>query len=118
MPLLKEELKKLASPYNQAETYQRLLSALEQLHIPIKEIDAERGTILATCLSQIVNFGFWKCWSEKLLIEIKPMDSSGSSVSIYGIPSLWKIKMNRGDSPADIKALVSRLAAACSPRGI
>jgi hypothetical protein len=113
MYLLKEEIRTIPCPRDYAATYDLLLSKLEDLRLPIEKADQSKGIVLATCISRLINMGFWRCWSDKLLFEIKKVSPGVSSISVYGIPNLLRMRVKSGETVIDLDAMVSHLADAC-----
>jgi hypothetical protein len=113
MYLLKEEIRTIPCPRDFAATYDLLLSKLEDLHLPVEKADQNKGIVLATCISRLINTGFWRCWSDKILFEIKEVSPTVSSIIVYGIPNLLKMRVKPGETVRDLDAMMSNLVDAC-----
>jgi len=52
----------------------------------------------------------WRCWSDKLLFELKDSDDQGTSVKIHAIPNLFKIWVPAGEKLRDLDKVVAQLS--------
>jgi hypothetical protein len=113
MYLLKEQIRTIPCRRDYAATFDLLLSKLGDLRLPVEKADQNKGIVLATCISRLINMGFWRCWSDKVLFEIKEVSPNVSSISVYGIPNLLRMRVKPGETVSDLDAMVSQLADAC-----
>ena len=109
MYFLKNEIRTIGCPVSQRAAYVSLLAKLNELHLPVERADEDEGRIVVRCLTSVVSVGVWRCWSDKLLFEVKPMDSQTSSISVSAIPNLLRIGTKPHETVVDAQALVSQL---------
>ena len=113
MYFLKEKIGTTTCPRNHVDTYHLVLSKLGDLQFPIEKADQSKGFIQAKCLSRVSNFGIWRCWSEKLIIEIEKVDANLSSISICAIPNLLRFKSGRDEIVTDLDKVMLHLVENC-----
>jgi len=109
MRLLKETVHKAILQTDRAQAFASLRSKLAELHVPIEEEDEVRGKITARCLTSAMNMIFWRCWSDRLLFEVREIDATRTRVSVYAIPNLLRFKVGQNEKIVELKALISRL---------
>jgi len=108
MYFLKEKIRTITYQLEYTAAYALLLSKLKEWNFTIESADQHGGDIVVRCLSQLVNMGLWRCWSDKLLLQIKSVHPNMTSVSVYAIPNLWRIRSS--EKVTDIESLLSQLA--------
>lgn len=109
MHFLKEEIGTITYPVDGATAYANLLSKLAELHLFVEEADADRREVVVRCLTRLANAGIWRCWADKLIIQLKEVGPHATSVSISGIPNLMRIKIKEGESVVELDNLVAQL---------
>jgi hypothetical protein len=113
MFLLKEQLGTIKCAHDPITTYDLLLRTLHDLPLPIERADQSKGVILVACFSLLLNIGFWRCWSDRVLLEIKEDGLSESSVKAYGIPNLLRFRAKTRAPAFDLKRLITELEKSC-----
>lgn len=93
-----------------ATAFASLTSKLAELKIDVAREDKDSGEIVARCLTCPVNVIFWRCWSDKLVFEIKRIDSAKTQVKIYAVPNLFRYRTHRDEETVELRELVSRLS--------
>src|SRR5579864_4743106 len=93
MYLLKESVGTVMYRFDDATTFDSLVSKLEELHIPIEKQDKRSGEIVVRCLSDSMNMIAWRCWSDKLVFEVKPISEGSTRVTVFAIPNLFRIRV-------------------------
>ncbi len=92
-----------------ATTCTSLLSKLTELHIDVARADKDKGEIVVRCLTRLANAILWRCWSDKLVFEIKGIDAANTQVKIYAIPNLLRYRTRRSEEIIELRTLVSQL---------
>lgn len=106
---LKEAVHEATVHKNCAETFASLCSKLTELRIPIEEKDEASGEIVARCLTNAVNMGFWRCWSDSLLFQISEIGETETRVNVYALPNLLRSSVGRNERIVEVKELVSEV---------
>lgn len=109
MSILREPIDTITYRNKYEETYEDLMSKLNELHIEIGRHDKKKGEIVVRFLAKIFDMLIWQCWSDKLIFEIKEVDENRTKVSIFAVPNLFRIKIKKGEKVADPHKLVSQL---------
>ena len=66
---------------------------LTQLHIDIEKEDMDKGEIVARCLTVPMKTIFWRCWSDRLVCEIKRLGVNDTQVRVFTVPNLFRMKI-------------------------
>jgi hypothetical protein len=90
-------------------TFASLLSKLAELKIDVAREDKRRGEIVARCLTCPVNVLLWRCWSDKLVLEVKRIDAAKTQLNIYAVPNLFRYRTYRDEGTIKLRELVSQL---------
>jgi hypothetical protein len=90
-------------------TFASLLSKLAELKIDVAREDKRRGEIVATCLTCQANVLFWRCWSDRLVLDVKRIDAAKTQVNIYAIPNLFRYRTDTDEESIELRELVSQL---------
>ena len=64
---------------------------------------------MARCLTSAANTILWRCWSDKLLFEVKGIDATNTQIGVYAVPNLLRFKVKQREKTIELKELVSRL---------
>jgi hypothetical protein len=112
MYFLNDEVGMIECPLTQKAAYGALLMRLNELQLPVETADEREGRIVVRCLTSVVNAGVWRCWSDKLLFDVKEVDSKTSSISVSAIPNLLRTSIKPGETVVDAQTLVSQLSIA------
>jgi hypothetical protein len=65
--------------------------------------------IIARCVTQCMNLGLWRCWSERLEFTFHVIGPTETSVTIDAVPALLRTAVRSGERVTDLDALVSAL---------
>jgi hypothetical protein len=106
---LRELVHSATLPRDYSTTFASLLSKLAELEIDVAGEDKDRGEIVARCLTRPVNLIFWRCWSDKLVFEVKPTDTARTQVKIYAVPKLFRYRTYKNEETFELRELVSQL---------
>jgi hypothetical protein len=106
---LKKLLRTVTYQSDLITTFAALLNRLRDLHIDVEKEDQDKREIVALCLGLCMNMILWRCWSDKLLFEVKKLDHNSTSVSIYAIPNLFRVIVGEDETVTNLNDLVSKL---------
>lgn len=109
MYALKARIHKIVCQSDPEATFAKLVSGLRKQRVEIKYENRETGRVAVRCLSVFTDFALWRCWSDELLFEVEGEDGSRTSVSLYAIPNLMRIKVGKNETPIDLGEFVTRL---------
>ena len=109
MRLLKETVHRAILQTDRAQAFASLRSKLAELHIPIAEEDRIRGEIVARCLTNVMDMICWRCWSDKLVFEVKEIEKTKTRINVYAVPNLLRLKVGQNEKIVELKELISRL---------
>jgi hypothetical protein len=98
----------LASDY--PTTFNSLTSKLAALKVHTVTRDQEKGEIVVLCLTGPINATLWRCWSDKLIFEIKRIDTAKTEVRVYAVPNLLRHKIRDGEKEVELQKLISELS--------
>jgi hypothetical protein len=111
---LRERVQITTIEHNSATTFKLLVSRLRDSGIDVEKEDEAKGLVVAHCLSLVVNWIFWRAWSDKLFLEMKEMAPNKTEVRVYAIPNLSRYKVRKNEKALDrgeLTRLVGRLLA-------
>jgi hypothetical protein len=57
----------------------------------------------------VKNVGLWRCWSDKLVFEIRRVEAAKTQVEIYAVPNLFRFRTNKNEEAIEVKKLASQL---------
>ena len=109
MYLLRESTYRTTLHKNYATTFASLRSKLAELHIGIEKEDVNKGEIVAQCLTACFNMVLWRCWSDRLIFEVKALGATKTQVTIYTVPNLFRLKVEKNEETIELNKLVSQL---------
>lgn len=112
---LREHVSTFTFPLDRAGTYALLLSKLRSLGLDVVDASEERGEITFRCLAMPFNMVLWRCWSDKVLLQVRTPERARTQVGMYAIPNLLRIWVRRGEEVVDLKVLATRLSEAQTP---
>jgi hypothetical protein len=92
-----------------ATAFASLVSKLAEAKIDVAREDKDRGEIVAQCLTYPVNVILWRCWSDKLIFELKQIDTATTQVKIYAVPNLFRYRASKHEKTFELRELVSQL---------
>jgi hypothetical protein len=110
MYLLKQPVSTITYQFNFDATFKGLISRLRELQIDVLQSDEDKGEIVARCLSSAMNMIVWRCWSDKILFELKKEGPDKTRVDISALPNLFRIKVRKNERVVDLDKLVSQLS--------
>ena len=109
MYALKALVRTIACQTDSDTAFTKLLSTLRILGVEVEYENRAAGEVVARCLSMFLNFVLWRCWSDKLLFELKSGDGVRTNVNVYVIPNLMRIKVGKDEKLTDLDDLVAHL---------
>lgn len=109
MHLLKQSIDTFTVPLDYSNTYDTLLKRLKEMNFEVKEQDRSNGKIEIRCLCSLFNMIFWSCWGDKLLFELEQIEPEKTTVNVFGVPNLFRIKVKKGEVLVDIDKLLVQL---------
>jgi hypothetical protein len=109
MRLLREFVATATYPIDRSATFAGLLWSLRQMAIDVEESNELRGTVVARCLTLAANAIVWRCWSDRLLFELKSVDSRTTKLDIYAIPNLFRIRAPEKEDVTQLDRIVPEL---------
>ncbi len=92
-----------------ATAFASLVSKLAESKIDLAREDKDRGEIVARCLVCSVNVILWRCWSDKLVFEIKQIDTATTQVKIYAVLNLFRYGVSKHEKTFELRELISEL---------
>lgn len=110
MYLLKELKKTITYASEPSNAFSTLVARLKEMNFDVAKQDLEKGEIVVPCLTSLMNFGVWRCWSDKLLFRVTKMEDGGSKVRVYAIPNLLRWRIRKGERVEDAGTVVSKLS--------
>lgn len=110
MYVLKEFVGRISSQFNRDTTFDKVLFSLRELGIDVEREDRHQGEIVARCWSVVANMFVWRCWSDKLLFDLKDSDDKRTSVKIHAIPNLLKIRVPAGEILRDPDKVLAQVS--------
>jgi len=57
----------------------------------------------------LLNVGLWRCWSDKLVFEIRRVEAVKTQVETYAVPNLFRFRTNKNEEAIEVKKLASQL---------
>jgi hypothetical protein len=93
-----------------ASTFVSLTSKLAELKIDVARADKDGGEIVARCLTCPVNVIFWRCWSDKLVFEVKRTGTAETEVKIYAVPNVFRYRTRKDEVTVELRELISQLS--------
>ena len=66
-------------------------------------------TIGARCITQCLNIGLWRCWSDRLEFQLQQVGASETRITVNAIPNLLRRGLESGERATDVQALVAGL---------
>jgi len=108
VPFLKELLATITYQLPPAELHAFLKGQLQRLGLEIETESVDRGEIVARCLSLCFNMGLWRCWSDRILLRVRPRDT-GSSVQVYALPNLLRSRVSKSERLVNLSEVVAAL---------
>ena len=116
MFFLKQPIQSITYPLSYIQSFNMLVEKLHILNIEIKKKDKNKGILLVRCLSLAFNMILWRCYSDKMLFEIKSIKDDVTRIDISLIPNLFRIKVKKNEKLADINQIISFLKKSPSPQ--
>jgi hypothetical protein len=87
-----------------------VLRNLQRLQIPIEGKNERRGTILVRCLSRPLDLFLWRCWSDKVLIQLTDGADGKTGIRLDAIPNLFRISIGKDEHEIKLDGLLAELA--------
>jgi len=109
MYLLREIVHKTTVHKAYAEAFTSLLLKLGESDIDVDKQDMNHGEIVARCLTLAANLVLWRCWSDKLVFNMKELDGAKTEVTIYSIPNLFRLNLKPNQKTTDLNGLILKL---------
>lgn len=111
MAWLKEHIGTLTYPRDRATTFVAVTRKLERLHLPMEKNERD-GTIVVRCLSRPVSLLLWRCWSDKLFIQLTERVDRKTDIRLDAIPNLFRISGGKDEREIKRDALIAELSQA------
>ena len=109
MHLLREVVHRTTIQRDYATAFSSLLSKLKELNVQIETENSATGEIVTRCLTRVVDGLLWRCWSDKLIFEVKGIDADNTRLKVYAIPNLFRFKVAQNEKPMDLTQFLSQL---------
>ena len=89
-------------------TEARFLSGLEGLGIQAQSNRGPDGTvsIVAHCLTVCLDMWLWRCWSDRVEIDLRAVSPAGTLVTVAAIPNLRRTGLRAGERLMDRATLL------------
>ena len=110
MTWLREHIDTITYGGDRAKAFAAVVRNLQRLQIPIEKKSERDGTILIRCLSRPLNLFLWRCWSEKLLIQLTDDADCKTNIRLDAIPNLFRISIEKHEREAKLDGLLAELA--------
>jgi hypothetical protein len=111
MAILKELVGTIPFGADRDTTIAELLSAIQALDLQVYETDKNKGQVVVRCLSQMCNLFLWRCWSDKLVFDVRTGEEGGSTVNVYAVPNLLRIGAAKNEKVTDVSGIIATLRA-------
>ena len=108
MNLLRDIVHKTTLHKSYAEAFTSLLSKLAESNIAVDKKDMNHGEIVVRCLTLSANLVLWRCWADRLVFNVKELDSANTEVTIYSIPNLFRLHLKPNEKTTDLAKLVPK----------
>jgi hypothetical protein len=95
-------------PLGRQATQAHILSQLQGIGVAV-EFHPTSPHAVARCLTLCMNFGLWRCWSEKLELRLEEIAPTQTRVTINAVPNIFRSGVKAGEHVTDIGTLVSAL---------
>lgn len=89
--------------------FAQVVARVNALGIEIHSCDPVKRKIVVRCLSKILDMLVWRCWSDRLVIQVRQLGPGRSTLEMSALPNLFRYKVGRGERLCDIEALVAEL---------
>jgi hypothetical protein len=111
MAILKELVGSIPFAADRDSTFAGLLSAIQGLDLKVHEADKNKGQVVVQCLSQICNLLLWRCWSDKLVFEVRTDEEGDATVNVYAVPNLLRISVAKNEKLTDVSGIITTIRA-------
>ncbi len=109
MFFLKEKIHSSACRSDQASAFASLVSKLKDLDLHIEKEELAKAEVVVGCLGLPINWFLRRCWSDKILFEVRDTGEGKAVINIYAIPNLFRIGASSDEPRTDLHKLVSQL---------
>jgi hypothetical protein len=109
MALLKEHIGTLTYPGDRATAFVAVMRKLERLQLPVEKKNERDGTILVRCLARPLDLLLWRCWSDKVLIQLTEDGERRTSIRLDAIPNLFRVRTGKHESEIKLDGLLEEL---------
>jgi hypothetical protein len=110
MILLKQPLGTIKYERDSAEVFAGLLSRLDALGLSVQRVDRSKGEIVAACVGKCFDMILWRCYSDRLLLEIIETGRRETTVEVSALPN-FLMRVPKSDESRDLSSVVAALRA-------
>ncbi len=110
MILLKQPLGTIKYERESAAVFAGLLSRLDALGLSVQRVDRDKGEIVANCVGKCFDMILWRCYSDRLLLEITETGRRETTVQVSALPN-FLMRVPKSDESRDLSSVVAALRA-------
>lgn len=95
MELIKEKVisKCLALPAN--IVLEELIKGLRDRGFEVEKSEQDQFRFSFKCLIELINFGAWRCWAERVIVDCKELEENKTYISVFAVPSWFRISVKK-----------------------
>lgn len=93
-------------------TFQTVLSKLAQMGLDVAHTDQNSGHIVVKYLTLLVDMLLYRCYSDRVLIEVRQLKPGECLVKVFALPAWNRVGLKRGETlrePAPLWYALERL---------
>jgi hypothetical protein len=57
------------------------------------------------------NLLLWRCWSVKLVFDVRTGEDGGATVNVYAVPNLLRVSVAKSEKVTDVSSIVATVRA-------
>jgi hypothetical protein len=92
--------------------FEKMTRALSIANFKIIQTNISERLITISCTVNLFNMVLWQAWGDKVLLHFKPEGENHTNIQVYGVPSLFRLRVDRKDKvygKAEIAAKLRRI---------
>ncbi len=108
MLCIRHHIRTLRVALSRASTHRELLRKLERIGIKPSSPDTSMRRIVIDCDYLALDLLVWRCWADKMMLELQPVKEDVTLIKIFAIPNLLRIRPPA--TPINCSVLLSALS--------
>jgi hypothetical protein len=109
VPWLKERIALITCHSSYDEACRRVAATLTGLGLAVEGRGGTSGDFSVPCLALTTNLILWRCWADRLHLQIRRVGDEVTTVTVHMIPNLWRTGLKSGEEPSDVGRIVASL---------